>query len=154
MHDSDLQVLEALYAQPAAVTRVFSQDATTYIGNLSQSIVATSAKPKRAVIRVHLSYLASHLCPVVDAAVLEEVFYQVLFPFLLFSKPRQHTTELVWDIITQHLDGSKYSAVSGFELIGGVASIVKAAKDKAIDNAVDAMANINAAMSLKIARKL
>lgn len=154
VHDSDLQVLEALYAEPAVLTRVFSQNATTYIDNLSQAIVTPSAKPKRSVIRIHLSYLVSHLCPSLDTTVLDQVFHEILFPFLLFSKPRQRTAELVWDIIAQHLEDPKYNAALGFGLINGFAGVVNEMKDKNNDANVEKMASLNATLSSKIARKL
>lgn len=86
--------------------------------------MASQTKPKRNILRLHLTYLASSFWSVADPATQEEIFHQVFFPFLLFSKPRQKTADLVWDIVNIHLVQSSGSIIA--EWLAGCATFIKA----------------------------
>ncbi|KAF9480276.1 hypothetical protein BDN70DRAFT_905831 [Pholiota conissans] len=146
--DTHVGVLEALYEHPEIVTPVFASNATDFLKSLSTAI-ASQAKPKRNVIRFHLTYLASSFWPVADSATQEQIFHQVFFPFLLFTKSRQKTVDLVWDIINTSLDHSSGTIVT--EWLAGCGEFLKAdATSEGIDSH-DLMNRTNFKIAEKIA---
>ncbi|KAJ7756261.1 hypothetical protein B0H16DRAFT_696293 [Mycena metata] len=145
VQDTSAIVLGALYADPASLLPVFLADSKTYLDFLSTAIMGS--KPKRPLLRLHLVFLATHFCPAAPPASREDVFHKVLFPFLLFSKARQHTADLVWEIIEQH-------AATWHELLDGCASLWAAEKGKEEADASERMAKLNQAIAAKIAEKI
>ena len=77
---------------------------------------------------------------------------RIIFPFLLYSKPRQRTADVVWDIISSfpHSPGNNPDI---HEWIIGCASIVKAEKEKAGSDGIETMVRLNLALSCQIARE-
>ncbi|TFK37695.1 hypothetical protein BDQ12DRAFT_685121 [Crucibulum laeve] len=146
--DSSIEVLEALYEQPSAITSILLEDDKTYINHLAQTLSSAGAKPKRAVVRIHLAYLASHFCPAASAMIIDDVVHKILFPFLLFSKPRQHTAEQVWEIIE-----STPAPFASHEWLAGCAGVVKAEREKVMD-VVDKMSALNGVLSTRIAQNI
>ncbi|KAF9553866.1 hypothetical protein CPC08DRAFT_672807 [Agrocybe pediades] len=140
LQDTSTTVLEALYSNPFVITPIFASDPSLYISNLSLAI-DSQAKTKRNVLRLHFSYLTQSFWAAVDSSVQEQVFHQIIFPFLLFSKPRQKTAELVWDSIDEHI-----------EWIQGCAALVKQAPAEGTDP-VDHMNQVNYEVADKIAGK-
>ncbi|KAF4611649.1 hypothetical protein D9613_003824 [Agrocybe pediades] len=138
LQDTSITVLEALYSNPFVITPIFASDPSLYISNLSLAI-DSQAKTKRNVLRLHFSYLTQSFWAAVDSSVQEQVFHQIIFPFLLFSKPRQKTAELVWDSIDEHI-----------EWIQGCAALVKQAPAEGTDP-VDHMNQVNYEVADKIA---
>lgn len=123
-----------------------SSDPQAYISSLSVAIGAT-AKPKRNVLRLHFSYLASHFWATAEVSTQELLFHQVIFPFLLFSKPRQKTAELVWEIIGK--DVSQSLGTSFTDWLAGCAALAEGAPENG--DSVDSMNHINLSISEKIA---
>ncbi|KAJ7456907.1 hypothetical protein FB451DRAFT_1275210 [Mycena latifolia] len=142
VQDTSSIVLGALYAEPSQMVSIFLDDPKTYLDSLSGAIMGS--KPKRQVLRLHLVFLATHFCSAATPALLEDVFHKVLFPFLLFSKTRQHTADLVWEIIEQN-------PATHYELLGGCATLWMAEKGK---DGAERMANINQAVSSKLAENI
>jgi U3 small nucleolar RNA-associated protein 10 len=95
------------------------------------------------VVRLHLGFLIGHLFQLLDASNQETVFERLLFPFLLFSKPRQHTAEVVWEAVEQAMKISPDALA--FEPLKGCPELVK--KDGQIESLVAA----NLAIASKIA---
>lgn len=148
VQDTNINVLDALYDRPSVILPILLKDSQAYVNYLSHALSAPGSKPKRNILRIHLTFLATHFCPCVDSTVLEEVFYRLFFPFLLYSKPRQHTADAVWDIITQH-QGLK-SSIWTFELLSGCGATVRAEKEKAVESA-ERMNDINMAIASSFA---
>jgi len=149
LQDPSAIVLEALYSKPSAITPIMLSDSTTYISSLCAS-VSSQAKHKRAILRLHLSHLASHLWTIADPSIRDDIFHRILFPFLLFTKPRQKTAELVWDIIGEHL--SETSSSNTLTWLLDCATLVKT-QTIASDGteSVDLMNQVNFDVSAKIA---
>ncbi|KAJ7146113.1 hypothetical protein C8R44DRAFT_600928 [Mycena epipterygia] len=145
VQDTSSIVLTALYAEPSSLVPIFLADPKTYLDYLSVAIMGS--KPKRQILRLHLVFLATHFCSAVTPASMEDVYHKILFPFLLFSKARQHTADLVWEIIEQH-------KATHYELLSGCAEVWTAEKGKAEADGVEKMANINQALVSKVAENI
>ncbi|KAJ7630018.1 hypothetical protein DFH06DRAFT_704991 [Mycena polygramma] len=145
VQDTSSIVLGALYADPAAIVSVFLGDPKTYLDFLSVAIMGS--KPKRQLLRLHLAFLATHFCPAATPASLEDVYHKVLFPFLLFSKARQHTADLVWELIEQH-------PATHCELLAGCANIWMAEKGQAEADSTERMIKLNRGISSKLAENI
>ncbi|KAJ6554556.1 armadillo-type protein [Mycena capillaripes] len=145
VQDTSLIVLGALYANPASILPVFLSDPKTYLDFLSVAIMGS--KPKRQLLRLHLAFLATHFCPAATPASMEDVFHKILFPFLLFSKARQHTADLVWEIIEQH-------PATHYELLADCANVWTAEKGKEDVDPTERMAKLNQAIASKLAENI
>ncbi|KAJ3863958.1 armadillo-type protein [Lentinula novae-zelandiae] len=58
--------------------------------------------PKRPVVRAHLTFIVNKLAsanPDWDSNWSNDVFHRLIFPYLLYSKPRGKTADAVWDIL-------------------------------------------------------
>lgn len=105
-------------------------DPVNYIQTTSQILHGQTTSPGRHIIKTHLSFIASHFYPNVASLPNADqlstlVFEQVFFPFLLFSKPRQRTASLVWEIIKATEKSATGDAVlSRYELLSGCVEAV------------------------------
>lgn len=108
-------------------------------------------KLKRNLVRLHLGYLASSFAAKADASTQEEIFHQILFPFLLFSKSRQKTTELVWDTIDSNLLPLSGGVIA--EWLSGCPVLVNAGKVTEDVDDVDSMNQVNYNIAKQIARQ-
>ncbi|KAF8999772.1 hypothetical protein BDQ17DRAFT_1360346 [Cyathus striatus] len=131
--DTSIQVLEALYDSEIVTTAVFKKDMSSYILALSHAT---------------LSVLNPNVRFSVESTDAEQIFHDIIFPFLLFSKPRQHTAELVWDLVDEHVTGPSY------EWLSGCSTIVKEERSKHGSNPLEQMNAINIAFSEKIAHNI
>ncbi|KAF8064012.1 hypothetical protein FPV67DRAFT_198389 [Lyophyllum atratum] len=147
VQDTHQAVADALYSQPPALLTILKEDAETYIAGLSNVLCAPGAKPKRSLLKAHLTFLATHLSPT-NPLHMDSIFQRIMFPFLLFSKPRQHTAEIVWEII------SSQEAPAVHEWLAGCASMVVGEKAKDVADAVERMGNINVLIASQIARNI
>ncbi|KAJ7762738.1 hypothetical protein DFH07DRAFT_813302 [Mycena maculata] len=144
VQDTSSIVLNALYAEPSSMASVCLSDPKTFLDYLSAAI--TGSKPKRQLLRAHLVFLATYFCPAATAS-MEDVFHKVLFPFLLFSKTRQHTADVVWEVIEQ------YPSLH-HELLSGCANVWAAEKGKGNPDGTVKMASINEATASKLAENI
>lgn len=142
-----MEVLEALYDSPSHLAQAVLPDGLEYINALALSVAAPGAKPKRAILRLHFGFLVGHLLPSLSESLQEITLKRLLLPFLMFSKPRQHTAELVWDAIEAVIPGSK-----AMELLKGCSDIVK--KDENGERTVDTMVTTNLGLTSKIAENV
>ncbi|KAF6741372.1 hypothetical protein DFP72DRAFT_995311 [Ephemerocybe angulata] len=129
VHDSSIEVLEALYESPINLALAIRSAPLEYIEALASSVAAPGSKPKRATLE-----------PSNQEAVVE----RLLLPFLMFSKPRQHTAELVWQAV-----GGIVKASMSMELLKGCAEIVKKEKDG--ERTVATMVATNLELAAKVA---
>lgn len=131
---------------------MFSQDPAFYIDQLTRVLATPSSKPKKAVVKAHFTFVAAHFCKDLQSPFDRDVFYRILYPFLLFSKPRQHTADTVWEIISEHVISSAKSS-GMFELLAGCIDAFKSAKSSKEESAesVDKLSHINKEVSSKIA---
>ncbi|KAF8889071.1 hypothetical protein BD779DRAFT_1714897 [Infundibulicybe gibba] len=127
--------LESIRA--ALLARILDTDLITPSTVASRALNALTPKPSKSILRTHLS---------MDKSFWSQVFYQILAPFLLYSKPRQRTADLVWDVITSSFDsGDEY------ELLKGCIAIVKSAKEKDSQDVMEKMSETNTAVASLIA---
>lgn len=150
VQDSDAQVLESLYEHPSILNPILLSDPEAYIDSLANAIAYPGSKPKRNILRLHLSYLTAHFLNTASSEILQMIFDRILFPFLLFSKSRQHTAELFWDVLSQNFGASDSAPI--FELLAGCADVVKDAK--AQETSVDSMSRVNFAVAARIAENI
>ncbi|GLB44223.1 putative U3 small nucleolar RNA-associated protein 10 [Lyophyllum shimeji] len=147
VQDTNQAVIDALYSHPQTLLPVFREAARTYIDRLSGVLSAPGAKPKRSLVRAHLTFLATHFCPA-NMSHMDSVFQRIMFPFLLFSKPRQHTAEVVWDIISSQKDSEVH------EWLAGCAAIVAAEQGKDVSDGVGKIGSMNILVASQIARNI
>ncbi|KAG6836982.1 hypothetical protein H0H93_016935 [Arthromyces matolae] len=147
VQDTNPSVIDALYSQPKVILPVLSGDAETYIDYLSTILTSPGSKPKRSFLRAHLTFLATHFSPE-NPSYAATVFHKVVFPFLLFSKPRQHTAEVAWNALTTQ------KAIAESEWLAGCATLVTEERAKDTPDVVEKMSAINTAFSSRIARNI
>ncbi|KAK2465147.1 hypothetical protein APHAL10511_002839 [Amanita phalloides] len=150
VQDTNAQVLNVLYEKPSVIAPLMLKDAKKFVRDLAQCLCSLASKPKRNILKIHMTFLTKYICSQADQEVLAEVFYKLLFPFLLFSKPRQHTAEMVWDIIKENLPDS---ASNAYELLQGCLVLVAEEKAKNEENVL-MMSQINLSIATKIARNV
>lgn len=150
IQDTSVAVLETLYSDAAATTSIFKSDANEYLSGIA-AITSSHTKPKRNILRLHLAYLLESFWPSVDKDIQQKIFHQVLFPFLLFSKPRQKTVELVWSLLATHVPSASGAATqNGIDWVSGCAELVTSSEDL---SSADVMNKINYDVAGKIAGK-
>lgn len=151
LQDTTASVLEELYSNPSVITPIFASDSKAYLSNLSLAIDSQS-KTKRNILRLHFLYLTQFFWSATETSVREEAFHQIIFPFLLFSKPRQKTAELVWDLIGEHI--MKTSESLSIEWLDDCIALVKSAATTQDTDSVDVMNQLNQSVAEKIAGKV
>jgi U3 small nucleolar RNA-associated protein 10 len=77
----------------------------------------------------------------------DHVFYEVFFPFLLYSKPRQHTAKAAWEIIC----GEMENGIGVYELLKGCRDVFTSENRKDELNGLELMINLNKGLAAKIA---
>lgn len=127
---------------------ILLQNAEIFINDLAHCLCSSTSKPKRNILKIHVIFLAKHFCTQASNEIISEVFHKIIFSFLLFSKPRQHTAEMVWDIIKENMPDS---ASNIHELLHGCAALVTEEKAKNGDG-IQMMSKINLIIATRIAR--
>lgn len=169
--DTHSEVVELLYGSNIAIPMLI-KDPNVLVSNIIQALGTTNpnveVKPKKGLVKLHLGFIVSHLLlgsaeaedndevgtktktkRMVD--VTENVFWGLIFPFLEFTKPRQHTAELVWEVVKE-LEGRKgLESLGPFELIKGCVKVVEAVREEAGSDQVERMVAINGCMVKLIA---
>ncbi|KAK0476138.1 hypothetical protein IW261DRAFT_1643515 [Armillaria novae-zelandiae] len=145
--DSDQRVLEALYEQPEVILPALIKDSEMYINQLST--LFSSAKPKRPILKTHLNFLTVHFYLKVDTDTQEKTFHKIIFPLMLYSKPRQLTGELLWDILEENMSGAGY-----YELLNGCIDLWTSTKAKDSSDGVDKMATFNIQVAARMAENI
>lgn len=101
IQDSSTPVLEALYEhKPSVFTDVlgrFHSSRVEYVKALNMAL--SDSKPKRAIVRLHLTFLFGHAFKTLEEDLKGDVFYGSVHPFLGWSKPREKTAECVWELV-------------------------------------------------------
>ena len=126
---------------------LFSTRPAIYIQTL---LAVLALKPKRSLLRLHLMFVLGRVYPNLEPRFKEQVITEIVFPLLLFSKPRQHTAEAVWHILAETMTEE---TGRGSEMLKGCADIVKAQREGTNGDVIEKMRSINTALSVKIARK-
>ncbi|KAH9943771.1 hypothetical protein B0H21DRAFT_877669 [Amylocystis lapponica] len=140
---------------PDAVAPVFLEDPSGFV-----------SPPSKSIVRTHLTFAAEHFYRAVskqeDAVLAARIVDEIFMPFLLFSKPREKTATLVWEIIEATAqDGTDSTALSNHELLGGCVEAVRWEQARQQQQQpeegeggyrnVELLAKINLAVSAKIA---
>lgn len=145
--DTNQNVVSVLYEQPLIVLPLFVDNADAYIGHITAVLAAPGSKPKKSLLRIHLAFLASHFLAKANISLADDVFHRIFFPLLLFSKSRQHTTEIVWEIISADLRAT----TGAYELLKGCPDIVKAETNETHSDPIAKMSSLNRKISIRIA---
>ncbi|KZT68072.1 hypothetical protein DAEQUDRAFT_348588 [Daedalea quercina L-15889] len=123
--DTAPAVVEALYSRHAELLPVLLEDASTYMSSLSSALHAPKASPSRSLMRLHLSFFAKYFYPALlaqDPPLAERVVYDIFFPCLAITKPRQKVANMTWEI----LEGAEgEGGVARYELLGGCVDAVR-----------------------------
>ncbi|KAI9451428.1 hypothetical protein BJY52DRAFT_1297951 [Lactarius psammicola] len=168
IHDSSIAVLKALYSDPAVLLPILLSDPSTFVKAVSEAVSSKTVQASRAILRMHLSFLALHLMPAVSQDVVEEAFSHAIFPFLLFSKPKFRTAQAVWEIVEAAQKSAPEAGLARCESIQGCAEIVKeeeryfleharTRKDKSTPSAfenTDVMCKVNLAIASRMAETI
>jgi U3 small nucleolar RNA-associated protein 10 len=109
------------------------------------------SKPKRDIIRLDLAFITPFWADA-DATPREEIFHDIFFPFLLYSKSGQKRANIVWEIINQTLLADATSSLSEW-LAGCTDIIAKAASGSGDGDSVELLNGINFDLAEKIAGK-
>jgi U3 small nucleolar RNA-associated protein 10 len=123
IYDADPAIPEEIYKQPALILPIL-QTEQDFILKLANHL--TSGTASRQLVRVHLSFVASHTrSPPSPAAPFDarEAVAHIFFPFLLFSKPRQKSAAAAWAIVGAHSTGD---GIGGCSLLRGCADVCSA----------------------------
>ncbi|KAF9526013.1 hypothetical protein CPB83DRAFT_877003 [Crepidotus variabilis] len=147
LQDTDATVIEALYDTPEALTSIFSSDSKIYVDSLAAAI-SSQTKTKRNILRLHLSYISSHFWKSAEIATKEEIFGKIFFPFLLVTKSRQKSVEVVWEAV-EDLFAVEENERGMLGLLEGCADFVTAKDGEGADS-VEVMNQINFAVTSKI----
>lgn len=157
IQDTSIHVLSALYEDENASTiaPLFAQSSETYVSALSSTLASLAVKPKRPILKAHLTYLIKYVWPLLELDAMDVTFHQALFPFLLFSKGRQKTADCVWEVIQQNVQESGAGS-KRCEWLSGCAAIWKASavQEKEDGDGLERMGTLNQLMSDKIAGTL
>ncbi|KAI0092311.1 armadillo-type protein [Irpex rosettiformis] len=163
LQDTNTSVIEALYSNPVELLPILRADAAAYVTHVAQVLNSLSPAPTKAIVRAHLSFIATHFYPTIAelpgyADVKTLVVQQAFFPQLLFSKPRQKSAALVWEIIQASEKEPIARSLSHHELFGDCVEAVRWEESKTSGEQTDGsyeatqtMANVNIALAAKIA---
>ncbi|KAH9044915.1 hypothetical protein EDB83DRAFT_2406035 [Lactarius deliciosus] len=168
VHDPSITVLKALYSDPAVLLPVLLSDPSPFIKAVSEAVTSKPVQASRAILRMHLSFLASHLLPAVSQDVVEEAFSHAIFPFLLFSKPKFRTAQAVWEVVDAAQKSAPEAGLACCESVQGCAEILKeeerhflehaqTRKDKSNPSAfenTDVMRKVNLAVASRMAESI
>ncbi|KAF9078300.1 armadillo-type protein [Rhodocollybia butyracea] len=159
--DSDITVLEALYDHTdqgsgfESVILSTKHNASYYLELLSGVLfpapsVDTSEvikPPKRAVVKAHLAFVVKYLTtaqPTWNSDWNNDVFHRIVFPYLIYSKPRGKTTDAVWEILKE--TGNIHPWIVGcVEHTGAVSEV---------DDEVERMQALNTTLGERIAANI
>ena len=111
----------------------------------------SQSKPKRDIIRLHLAFITSTFWADADSTTREEIFHNIFFPFLLYSKSRQKRANIVWAAINQNLLADPTSLLSKW--LAGCPDIVAKASGSGDIDPVEMLNEINFDLAEKIAGK-
>lgn len=167
VEDTHAIVVEALYAIPTELLPILLAEPEAYVSKVAR--VLHSQSPSKALIKAHVSFVANHFYPAVASTekateLKSAIFSEIFFPLLLFSKPRQKTAALVWDVLKATDDNSSLEAgtnLANYELLVGSVDAVRWEEGKVPQAPVDGsrqsiefMINVNMALSARISGKL
>lgn len=136
--DDQIAVIESLYESPSIVLQIFND--VPFIMAVSKAL--TLSDPPRGIMRLHFSLMAGpffekypDFAPV--------IFENIFLPFILYTKPRQKTAQLVWDTLNN-------SPFASYELLSGCGA---AFSKHTIDETTrtDDMTKLNLAIATQIA---
>ncbi|KAI0311668.1 hypothetical protein OF83DRAFT_1068421 [Amylostereum chailletii] len=125
LRDPSLTVIKAFYGSPTAIIPVIlePQNLSSFLSTLSNALPSSSTKDVKR-IRAHLRFLIRELTLAAGEEVTKRVFQEVMFPFLIFSKPTAVTTSVLWE----ELESGEKAAQGGivqYELLRGCAEAVQ-----------------------------
>ncbi|PPR01672.1 hypothetical protein CVT24_001501 [Panaeolus cyanescens] len=154
LQDTEPSVLEVIYADADTILPVLASSPQAYLTSLSLALSSSSSssKSKRALLRMHFTFLSVHFWGHEGATLefREQAFWQLFFPFLLFTKPRQKTAEVVWDAVGKCLaSGVGMESDASFTWLNGCLDSVNDAKSD--ERSLEQMQTVNFAVADKMA---
>lgn len=165
IEDTEPAVLEALYAQPTLLLPLVLEDTSGYLSTLTQILHNQKDIPSRTVVRLHLAFVATHLSSPLreaDAALADRIVDELFFSYLLFTKPRQKTAAVVWEILEAcENNREEHMGIVRYELLGGCVDAVRweeshraeGMKDDGSHKNIELLTKINMAVAAKMAGK-
>ncbi|OSX58041.1 hypothetical protein POSPLADRAFT_1154787 [Postia placenta MAD-698-R-SB12] len=163
IEDTEPAVLEALYAQPTLLLPLVLEDTSGYLSTLTQILHNQKDIPSRTVVRLHLAFVATHLSSPLreaDAALADRIVDELFFSYLLFTKPRQKTAAVVWEILEAcENNREEHMGIVRYELLGGCVDAVRweeshraeGMKDDGSHKNIELLTKINMAVAAKMA---
>lgn len=153
--DPSIPVLTALYANPS-VTLTFLGD--TYLGLITTLLNSATTSPSRHLVLTHLTFLIQHFIPA-HPDLATKAITECLWPFLIFSKPRQKTVAAVWDLLEQETCSTE---ISTHDLLGGCLDAIRweegkvstTSEENSSNANVDQMARVDLALANKLAENM
>lgn len=155
MVDTNVQVLTALYSNPSVLLTTLDE---SYLDEVIQLLSSTQASPSRQLVRAHLTFITHHFVSKFPSLV-GKVVSDCLWPFLMYSKPRQKSAAAVWEIL-ESIDCCE--EISKYEILGGCVDTIRweEGKDQPPPEGGDGdanvmkMARVDMALASKIAENI
>ncbi|KZT03292.1 uncharacterized protein LAESUDRAFT_744673 [Laetiporus sulphureus 93-53] len=159
--DTDASVLEALYAEPTELVPVLLEDAAGYISALSEVLhSATISIPRNATL-LHLAFLANHIFTPLnekDASLADHIVHELFFPYLLFSKAKQKSASLAWDILeAKEKDVHDVTGIGRYELLCGCVDVIRWEQEhrsEGQEDSTELLTRIDLALAVKMAENI
>jgi len=153
--DTNTQVLAALYSNPSALLPILDE---SFLDQVIQLLCSAQASPSRQLVRAHLTFITHHFVSKFPSLA-GKVFSDCLWPFLIYSKPRQKTAAAVWEVL-ESTDCCE--EISKYEILGGCVDAVRweEGKDQPLPEGGDGdanvmkMARVDIALASKIAENV
>jgi U3 small nucleolar RNA-associated protein 10 len=148
MEDAVLARLEDTH--PSVISEIYKYSNTLLNAIPAQSLLTSIQRSvrtedfSRASFRSHLSFLAGDFS-VRHPPLMNQIFCEIIAPFLLFTKPRQKTASALWEVLAD-------SPLGNYELLKGCAPIMSDIQGKE-DSSVR-MGQIDVIISGRIAGNL
>ncbi|TCD67119.1 snoRNA-binding rRNA-processing protein utp10 [Steccherinum ochraceum] len=144
VQDSNAAVLEALYADPSALLPVLLDSLDEYVSTLARALESVS----RSILKHHMGFVATHLYLALSSRPewQDRIVHELIFTFLLFSKPRQKAAAAVWEILSTEKAG-----LASHPLLAGCVDIVQQKESSETKHTGDHSAQLNGAVASQIA---
>lgn len=156
--DSSAKVLDALYAQPAALLPILTSSVSVAEAYIAAVSTALADSPSRTLVRAHLGFLAANFSHFEGHG----AFEKCIFPFLLFSKAKKETSRMVWELI-EGLVAEGDGTVAEYDVMRGCVDAWRWQLDKfkpiegkgdVEGNPVEWMASANMAVAARMAENI
>lgn len=137
VYDNEQQILQALYDSPELLLPSVSN--ISFVIEFSNFIVKQDLS--RSLLRLHFKFICGAYCDA-NPSLVTPVLLHVVFPFLLFTKPRQKSAAAIWGIL-------KKSVLAEHKLLKGSFDTLQGELEEEKD--VDRLSTFNSRLADQIA---